>query len=93
MSDVNPHSGDRKASVHRCVDCNWWTGLDEGRSGNDSQKRAIQHHVDTAHTVVLRSAGDREEITSRPNTTRARPRWLGSTRRSSMASSAREENG
>lgn len=76
MLEMIPLSEDREDAVYRCIDCDWRASLEEENSGDDHHKRPIQHHVETAHTVVLQSAIGQDTITPRP-TTRTRPRWLG----------------
>lgn len=56
MSEMIPPPEDRKDAVYCCADCDWRVSLEAELSGDDHNKRAIQHHVETAHTVVQQSA-------------------------------------
>lgn len=56
MSKITSPSEDRKDAVYCCVDCDWRASLKEENSGDDYTKQLIQHHVETAHTVIRQSS-------------------------------------
>lgn len=62
---MSPLSVDREDDAHYCADCGWRTNVDEEYSRTDCTRRAIQHHVETAHTVVHQAADQRPDY-SRP---------------------------
>lgn len=55
-SNMSSQSVDQDDSVHSCTDCGWQTDSDDEHPGTDRTKQAIQHHIETAHTVVHASS-------------------------------------
>lgn len=43
--------------MHYCTTCGWFTGSNGEYTEDDCNERAIQHYVETEHTVVHRSFG------------------------------------
>ena len=61
--------------MHYCLDCTWRTNTDERRT-DDSDRRAIDHHVATGHTVVHRSTDRSPNAEDEPNPDRSTRSWL-----------------
>lgn len=47
--------------MHYCLNCTWRTSTDERRTDN-SDRRAIDHHVATGHTVIHHSIKRRPDL-------------------------------
>lgn len=56
--------------MHYCLDCTWRTNTDERRT-DDSDRRAIDHHVATGHTVVHHSIDRSPNAKDEPNPDRS----------------------
>jgi hypothetical protein len=50
--------------MHYCTECGWSIHPEEAHSIDDSNKRAIQHYLNTEHMVV-RQSSDRQADNSR----------------------------
>lgn len=54
--------------MHSCTICDWSIGPDEQRSIEECNERAIQHYLETSHTVVHQSF-HRQAMDSQPSLT------------------------
>lgn len=55
-SNMSSSSLNQGGGAYSCDDCSWRTVIDGTHSRTDCTQEAIQHHVETAHTVVDRSS-------------------------------------
>lgn len=40
--------------MHYCIECDWSMDTDERSTEYERNQRAIQHHLETGHTIVSR---------------------------------------